>query len=389
MSKLKRLFEYGFHAIVTMALWSVGALLSRVVPEYRDLWLVSERGFDARDNGYRFYEYLKELHPEINARFVITKDSFDYEKIHRLGGAVEYRSLSHFLAFASAKYLVSTHIFPASPDMVLYYHLAQCGIRPRGKRIFLQHGITKDNIQWYHAPQATMELFCCGAMKEYHYISEVYGHPKEVPQYLGLCRFDNLKSNAKRTNRITVVPTWRSMQYPKGSQFPQTAYFQNWQAFLDDTRLHELLERTDSELIFYPHIEIQKELYHFHSKSPRIILSDVSRHDVQELLTTCKLLITDFSSVFFDVAYLDRPTLYFQFDEEEYRRIQYNEGYFDYRRDGFGPVCVTVDELMEELTRMEAADFTVAPVYQERINSFFPVRDTNNCERILNAILNL
>lgn len=234
-----------------------------------------------------------------------------------------------------------------------------------------------------------MELFCCGAMKEYDYISEVYEHPKEVTQYLGFCRFDNLKRNAQRTNRITVMPTWRSSEYPKGDRFPETAYFKSWQAFLDDARLHALLERTDSELIFYPHIEIQRELRLFHSRSPRIVLSDASRHDVQELLMTCKLLITDFSSVFFDVAYLDRPVLYFQFDEEEYRRLHYNEGYFDYRRDGFGAVCVTVDELTQELLTLEAADFAVAPRYQERINDFFPVRDTNNCERTFHAILNL
>lgn len=389
MSKLKRLIEYGTHAAVTLALRPVGAILSRIHPSYRELWLIAERGFDARDNGCRFYEYLKEQHPEINARFVISKDSSDYDRIHRLGGEVEYRSASHFLAFAAAKNLISTHVFPAAPDIVLYHHLAKLGIRPRGNRIFLQHGITKDDIQWYHAPEAPMELFCCGAMREYTYISEVYEHPKQVPQYLGFCRFDSLKRNARRTNRITVMPTWRSMQYPKGDQFPETAYFKNWQAFLDDTRLHELLERTDSELIFYPHIEIQGELHHFHSRSPRIVLSDVSKHDVQELLMTCKLLITDFSSVFFDTAYLDRPILYFQFDEEEYRRMQYTQGYFDYRRDGFGAVCVTVDELMLELARLEAADFAVAPKYQERIDRFFPIRDTNNCERTFHAILNL
>ena len=55
--------------------------------EYKELWLVGERGDDARDNGYHFYRYLVEKHPEINARFVITPESKDREKIEKIGRA--------------------------------------------------------------------------------------------------------------------------------------------------------------------------------------------------------------------------------------------------------------------------------------------------------------
>lgn len=386
MSKIKRLIEYGVHAAATLALKPVGAVLSKIDLNYKDLWLVSERGFDARDNGYRFYEYLKENHPEVNSAFIISKDSADYEKIRKLGSVIEYRSLKHYLALASAKNLISTHIFPCAPDIVLYYHLAQKGIRPNGRRIFLQHGITKDNIDWYHGPNAPMELFCCGAKREYEYIRDVYEHPDGVPQYLGFCRFDHLMKMAEPKNRITVMPTWRSADYPKGDKFPETPFYKAWQSFLDDPALHELLERNEMELIFYPHIELQGELRHFHSNSDRIILSDASKDDVQDLLMSCSMLITDFSSVYFDVAYLNKPVLYFQFDEDDYRRLHYSEGYFDYRRDGFGPVCVTADELMKELLKIEKADFTVSEDYQDRIDSFFPVRDMENCKRTFDAI---
>ena len=39
--------------------------LFRGRPEYRHLWLVSERGTDAQDNGLYFYRYLRREHPEV------------------------------------------------------------------------------------------------------------------------------------------------------------------------------------------------------------------------------------------------------------------------------------------------------------------------------------
>jgi len=55
------------------------------------------------------------------------------------------------------------------------------------------------------------------------------------------------------------------------------------------------------------------------------------------------LLITDYSNLFFDFAYLKKPIIYTQFDYEEYRKTQYKKGYFDYTIHGFGPVCYNLE----------------------------------------------
>ncbi len=61
-----------------------------------------------------------------------------------------------------------------------------------------------------------------------------------------------------------------------------------------------------------------------------------------EILTDSSLLVTDYSSVFFDFAYMDKPVLYFWFDDENFF-AQYEKGYFNCRKDGFGPVVKTKD----------------------------------------------
>ena len=66
--------------------------------------------------------------------------------------------------------------------------------------------------------------------------------------------------------------------------------------------------------------------------------------DLQDLLRRAAFLVTDYSSVAMDFAYMQKPLLYYQFDLDEFRANQYKAGYFDFVRDGFGPVCTTEGE---------------------------------------------
>ena len=148
LNKLKRLPVYLKNVFLLIVLWPVSAVLRKTNKDYRNLWLVMERGFDARDNAYWFFRYLREKQPQINAIYVIDKTSPDYEKVAQLGPTVEWRSVRHYLMYLAADMLISTHVQPCAPDLMAYYHLRQIGIRPRGRQIFLQHGIIKDEMKW-------------------------------------------------------------------------------------------------------------------------------------------------------------------------------------------------------------------------------------------------
>ena len=69
--------------------------------------------------------------------------------------------------------------------------------------------------------------------------------------------------------------------------------------------------------------------------SDRIIIADM-KYDVQQLLKESLLLITDYSSVFFDMMYMNKPVNFYQFDEKQYRKSHYKEGYLNYQN--VGPV---------------------------------------------------
>ena len=346
-------------------------------------WVIAERGKDARDNGYYFYRYIKENHPEIKVYYIIDKESADYEKVKK--DAVQYGSLKSYWVVATAKKLISSHyaqIVPAvygKPWRLLRF----CGLHK--KFYFLQHGVTKDDLAVLYKKNAPMKLFVCGAKPEYDYVKNTFGHEESVVQYTGLARYDNLH-DIKTKRQILVMPTWR--QYiGTEEEFLNSSYYKNWMGVLINKRLNDLLVENNCELVFYPHFEMQKYIEHFNANSSNIKIAKFKDYDVQTLLKESALLITDYSSVFFDFAYMKKPLLYFQFDAEDFFSKHYQKGYFDYKIDGFGKVCATNEELVLEMQNLLKKNFVMEDCYTERIEEFFLLRDKNNCLRIYEKII--
>ena len=143
LNKLKRLPVYLKNVSLLTLLWPAATVLRKTNRNYQHLWVVMERGFDARDNAYWFFRYLREKQPQINSCYVIDKNSPDFEKVAKLGRTVSWRSLQHYLMYLSADMLISTHVQPVAPDLMAYYHLRQIGIHPRGSRSFCSMGSSR------------------------------------------------------------------------------------------------------------------------------------------------------------------------------------------------------------------------------------------------------
>ena len=142
--------------------------------------------------------------------YVITKDSPDQGRVASLGKTVDYCSLRHYLLLFGAKYLISSHFmgFTTNRDFYMYIQPKLARKAVRGKNVFLQHGITKDNLIGFYQENTKLDLFICGAKPEYEYIAKNWHYEHQEVQYTGFARFDAL--NAKQTKRqILIMPTWR------------------------------------------------------------------------------------------------------------------------------------------------------------------------------------
>lgn len=350
-------------------------------PAYKSLWIIAERGIDARDNAYHLFKYICENHPEVNISYIISKDSADRAAVEKLGNVIDYGSFEHYIAMVLSKVKISTHIVGYSTNINFFLRLNRYGL-VNGKKIFLQHGIIKDNLTYLYYKNTGVDLFVCSAKAEFEHIAGLYGYPEGVVRMIGLCRYDGLEKRDTLTRRILLMPTWRfALRDCEEKEFEESGYYKAYQSLLNSAAMAAFLEKYDLELIFYPHIEVHKYLHCFSGGSKRVRVTGFKDCSVQQLLLESDILITDFSSVFFDYGYMEKPVVYYQFDKEEFRKTHYGEGYFRYERDGFGAIAETEEELLDELKKLARNDFRLDDIYLERIRDFFSVRDKNNCKR--------
>jgi CDP-glycerol glycerophosphotransferase len=93
--------------------------------------------------------------------------------------------------------------------------------------------------------------------------------------------------------------------------------------------------------------------------SLRGVVRDVTAvHDVTSLLLLADALVTDYSSLMFDYALLDRPMVFFAPDLDDYSRSRGT--YFDLRQEAPGPVVTSQDELFGALADLGGLATTYA-----------------------------
>ncbi|MGN0470640.1 MAG: CDP-glycerol glycerophosphotransferase family protein [Acutalibacteraceae bacterium] len=362
----------------------------------KDLWLICDNKNEARDNGYWLFKYICENHKEQDIVYAISKKSPDYQKVRTLGKVVSYGSLKHWILYLTAKKNISSQK-GGKPNAAVCYFLEVNRIL-KNTRIFLQHGVIKDDMPFLHYENTQMRMFVCSTEREWRFVSEKYGYPDGYVKKLGLCRFDMLHNVKTRPNQILVMPSWRSWiatptsasyEIENVSDFRNTEYFKAWNEFLNNEEIHRILKENNLKMIFYPHRDMQAFLQYFNIDDENIITAKWPEYDVQQLLIESQYLITDYSSIAMDFAYMQKRLMYYQFDYEDFRRGQYPEGYFSYEKDGFGRVCYNTDEVVSEFKNAVSENFVNPDEYLTRHKNFFDLYDTHNCERNYNAIKEL
>lgn len=355
---------------------------------YNRMWIVSERGTDARDNGFFFFQYLKVNQPQVKCCYVITKNSADRQKVSSLGEVVDYGSLKHYALLFRAECLISSHImgYTPAPEAFLILERKRLLVLP-GKKVFLQHGIIKADIEGLKYPFIKPDVFICGAQAEYDFVRKCFGHPEGVVQYTGLARYDTLQNEDQQT-QILLMPTWRKwLNALSSEQFMQSDYYHAYSKLLSDPMVHDWLRERGLRIVFYPHYEMQKFIESFALLQCDVIeIAHFRDTDVQELLKRSSLLITDYSSVYFDFAFLGKPIIYYQFDQQRFISEHYKKGYFD--ESTFGEKAQNYEALRDKLfLSYDGNGFMNA--YQQRQAQFFGGLEKGCCDKIYRVIMQL
>lgn len=367
----------------------------------KQIWLVSDRDFVANDNGEHLFRYLRthrKEYPNIKAYFVISAEAPDYQRMKQYGPVIDRDSKNFKKMFLLCDKIVSSSanedVFdPFGPDKKYYKGI------PNFKYTFLQHGITKDDLSaWLNKVNKNISTFITAARPEHDSI--VNGHylyDKEV-KLTGFPRFDNLirKNEEKEQEKVLLImPTWRryisdsfdnvTSQSIYSHTFKTTEYYKFYNDIIHNEKLLSVMRQYGYKGILGLHPIHSEQTKDFAEND--VFEIPKGHLDYQELFVKGSIMLTDFSSTFFDFCYLRKPVVYAQFDEEKFYQGQvYDQGYFDYERDGFGPVCKDLDSTVDALISIIENDAQLAREYKERVENFYAYNDQNNCKRVIEAI---
>lgn len=377
--------------------------LARLPPytqHFERAWLFMDRDTQADDNAEHLYRYIRRHHPEVNAWFILRETSHDWQRLKEEGfRLLAFGSFMHRVALLNAEHLISSH---ADPYVAQYLPAEHYGDLMQFHYTFLQHGVIKDDLSgWLN--DRPIRHFITSARAEYESIvadDSGYRYTSREVVLTGMPRHDALihqRAQLPTPGRIVIMPTWRHSLVGKtlgmtndrtrNPYFAQSTYFKAWHGLLTDTRLLWMAKQHGCEIVFFPHANMQPYLDEF--EAPQVqVLGHKDVGSIQELFLDTAVLITDYSSVAFELAYLERPVLYYQFDAEEiYQGGHFmRKGYFDHHKHGFGPVCTTRKEVLDSLLPMLASKGQPALPYSQRMKDFFAFRDGHCCERVLNVV---
>ncbi|MFI3171839.1 MAG: CDP-glycerol glycerophosphotransferase family protein [Eubacteriales bacterium] len=155
---------------------------------------------------------------------------------------------------------------------------------------------------------------------------------------------------------ILYAPTWRDNSYTKkGYTFELEVDFAKWKEVLGDEYV----------VIFKPHYLIINK---FKMKDYEGFVYGIDANaDISNLYIISDILVTDYSSVFFDYAILKRPIYFYMYDLEFYQE-ELRGFYIDINEDLPGNIFEEENQMLESI-KEEHYDYEFLATFNERFNN--------------------
>jgi glycosyltransferase involved in cell wall biosynthesis len=367
---------------------------------FANAWVLIDRTDRADDSAEILFRHLRKHRRKVNAWFVIHKDASDHRRLREDGyrRVIPYGSVRWKLLMLNCRHLVSSHVDPAICRPPAITRLGP----PTWRFTFLQHGVIRDDLSRWLNPE-DFDLLVTSTPAEHASIvadGTPYRYTARETKLTGLPRFDAVLQAGRlvppdRRDLILVAPTsrrWLTDLGPERSalevgEFVTTEFGTRWLGLVGASELGTLAEQRGLRvaLLLHPDLEAlgagldlpeHVEVLGFHGQ------------DMRSLLARARVLVTDYSSTAFDAAYIDRPVVYFQFDRKRMSSGAHlgRRGYFDYGRDGYGPVADTHEEAVRAIVDAVELGPHPRPEFAARIAQAFPQRDGGCCERVFKEI---
>lgn len=354
----------------------------------KNIWLVFEKYCQmAQDNGYYFFKYCMEnlsASEKKHIYYVMKDDAEDYDKVSEYGrNVIKFMSARHLLYAMAAQIYVGSdskkhlYIWRGKPNFI--------STRIGKKKIFfLQHGVTAlkkvDNLFGKHG-SSPMTYFTTTSDYEQKIVTENFGYTTQRTPVVGFTRWDVLEDESTEENKlILVMPTWRSwLEGRTAETFKASDYYENYMKLFTNPKLEQVLEEYDGKMVFYIHPKFRDYLGNFVVDSSRIELIPFGSRPLNAIIRECRMLITDYSSVCWDVYYLGKPVMFYQFDYDMYMDI--HGSYMDMTTELFGDRFFNSDEVIKGIEENLKNNFRESDRAASMRKDYFKYIDNDNSKR--------
>ncbi len=316
---------------------------------------------------------------------------------------VKYNSIDYFKYYSKAKYFVSNSRIPEA-------------IKPREGQVYIQtwHGTPlkrlgydltteggnalnslKDMQNKYKADAerysyllspskfCTEKFTSCFNLKENNPHCEIIeeGYPRNdflsnyTQEAITAIKY-NLNINHIGNKKIILyAPTWRDNQHTSGVGY-------TYKADVDFDLLQKELGN-DYIILFRAHYFVANS---FDFDKYRGFIYDVSNYEnINDLYVISDILITDYSSVFFDYAILKRPIIFYMYDLKEYQEDI--RGFYIDLKELPGNIIENEKDLVKEINKV-ADSFEYDEKYKKFTEKFNSLEDGKATKRVLEKIMN-
>lgn len=343
------------------------------------------------------YRYTANMDDGVTRYYLINKDTSDYKKLTADG----YKplipgTLMHKLVFLNADLILITnsHLFPFNgftKDRSRFFR-GICNF----SSMCLQHGLSvqKCAMAQRRIIDNTTGYFLASKYEYENLSKHAYGYAGfDILKLTGIGRYDGLINRDKK--QILISPTWRMYnalpvttsegeQRGYNPEFKYTEYYKVYNGLINHDRLIQNAEKNGYKIIFLLHPILSSQVNDFTPAPGVEVIPSVGDLSYEKILTESSLMVTDYSGVQFDFAYMRKPLVYFHPEELP---AHYEDGIFFYDTMGFGEICTKTEELVDLLCEYMENKCQMKQKYIDRADDFFAFDDHENCSRIYREIM--
>lgn len=356
------------------------------------IWLFFDKIYKGGDSAEYLYRYCEKQADGIKKYYLLDEQAPDYAHMKRDGfRPLKRGSLLHRLVFLNADIVIASNStvfafndytfdtsFPIRGDVHFDVACVQHGMSIQ--KIAIAQNRLRDNIKLY---------FCASKYEIENLSKPIYDYADyDILKLTGVPRFDGLHDRHQKI--LLFSPTWRmnsampvstneGVARDYNPNFHHTDYFKVYNSLMNDPRLLAAARQYGYRIQYVLHPIVSPQADDFTKNDLVEIIPATGEMSYETLFCEAALMVTDFSGVQFDFAYMRKPVVYLHHNDIPQH---YENGTFFYDTMGFGEICHTNDELIDVLCEYMKQDCVMPQMYRERADDFFAFSDDHNCERI-------